>query len=84
MTSKQIIVEVVGKDKFWENAFRVEWAHQYPDRPLEFETPHRCLAEPAWLEDLVRVGGQTFCRVTRAPDNPARRDLFGSLFPWRK
>ena len=84
MSGKKITVEIEGRDKFWENALRVEWEHEYPDRQLEFESPQRCLIDPAWFDDLTQVGARVFCRITRAPDNPARRQLFGSLFPWRR
>ena len=80
---QQIRIEIEGKDEFWGRAFHVEWADQFPDRKLTADGLGHYLADPEWLRDLERVGEQTFCRVTRAPENPRRRQWFSSLFPTR-
>ena len=82
--AQQIRIEIKGKDEFWGRAFHVEWESQFPDRPLISEgAGYYIAADPAWLADLERVGRETFCRVTRAPDNPKRRQWINSLFPNR-
>lgn len=80
---RQIKIEITGKDEFWGRAFHVEWEHQFPDRKLGSDGAGRFLAQGEWFDDLERVGGQTFCTVVRAPDNPRRREWIGSLIPRR-
>ena len=70
---RRIRFEIKGKDGFWERAFHVEWEHQFPDRALTSSGAEQFIADNEWFDDLERVGAQTFCRVVRAPDNPARR-----------
>ena len=79
----QIRIQIAGKDAFWGRAFHVEWAHQYPDRVLVSDGLNFLLARAEWLEDLERVGTETFCRVILAPENPRRREWMGTLMPWR-
>ncbi len=80
---QQIRIEIKGKDEFWGRAFHVEWESQFPDRALISDGAGHYIADLVWLADLERVGRQTFCEVTRAPDNPRRRQWFNSLLPTR-
>jgi hypothetical protein len=80
---KRIRVEIAGKDEFWSRAFHVEWEHQFPERKLIADGAGHYEAEPEWLDDLERVAAQTFCRITRAPDNPQRREWLSSIIPRR-
>ena len=78
-----IRIEITGKDGFWEQAFHVEWEDQFPDRKLTSDEGGRFMATTEWLDDLVRVGKETFCTVVRAPQNPRRREWMTSLMPKR-
>jgi hypothetical protein len=80
---RRIRVEIKPRDEFWGRAFLVEWEYQFPDRKLVGEGASHFFAELEWLSDLERVGGQTFCVVTRAPDNPPRRKWMSSLIARR-
>lgn len=80
---QQLRIEIMGKDSFWEEAFHVEWRHQFPDRKLESDGAGRFYALGAWLSDLQRVGEETFCTIVRAPENPRRREWINSLIPRR-
>lgn len=81
---QRIRVEITSKHGFWERAFHVEWEHQFPDRTLNPDGLGRFFAQSEWLDDLERVGGKTFCTVRQAPENPTRREWFGSLIPRRQ
>ncbi len=81
--TQQIKIEISGKDDFWERAFHVEWEYQYPDRRVDSTGGRSFLARSEWLEDLERVGSQTFCTIVRAPENPRRREWLSSLIPRR-
>ena len=80
---QRIRIEIKGKDEFWGRAFHVEWASQFPERALVSDDDGQYVVNLAWLPDLERVGRETFCLVTRAPDNPKRRQWFNSLLPNR-
>lgn len=80
---RQIRIEIKSKDEFWARAFHVEWEYQFPGRKLVAEAESFYFAEPEWLGDLERVGAQTFSSVTRAPDNPRRREWMNSLLARR-
>ena len=80
---QRIKIEIMGKDDFWGRAFHVEWEYRFPDRKLASDGAGRFLAENEWLDDLERVGSQTFCTIVRAPENPRRREWMSSLIPWR-
>ena len=80
---QRIRIEIIGKDEFWARAFHVEWEYQFPDRKLASDGAGRFLALGDWLNDLERVGSQTFCTVVQAPENPRRREWIGSLMPRR-
>jgi len=69
----EVKIEIKGKDEFWERAFHVEWSDQFPYRKITSDTSGHFLVAPEWLEDLERVGAQTFCTVIQAPENPERR-----------
>ena len=81
--SQEVRIEINGKDEFWGRAFHVEWESQFPDRVLVSAGAGQYAADAAWLADLERVGRETFCTVTRAPDNPRRRQWINSLLPTR-
>jgi hypothetical protein len=81
--ARQLKVEIKGKDEFWGRAFHVEWESQFPGRTLASDGTGRFLAQAGWLDDLERVGEQTFCTILRAPENPRRREWIGSLIPRR-
>ena len=81
--TQEIKIEITGKDAFWGRAFHVEWEYQYPARKLDSDGAGRFVAQSEWLGDLERVGGQTFCTIVRAPENPRRREWMSSLIPWR-
>lgn len=78
---QRIRIEIIGKDDFWGRAFHVEWEFQFPDRKLGSDEAGRFLAQSEWLDDLERVGDQTFCTIVRAPENPQRREWMSSLIP---
>jgi hypothetical protein len=80
---RRIRIEIKPRDEFWGRAFHVEWEYQFPDRNLAPDGANHFSAELEWLGDLGRVGAQTFCAVTRAPDNPPRREWMSSLVPRR-
>ena len=80
---QRIKIEIIGKDSFWERAFHVEWESQFPDRALIADGAGHYIADPDWLADLEKVGRETFCSVTRSPDNPRRRQWISSLLPTR-
>ena len=80
---QRIRIEIMGKDDFWERAFHVEWEYQFPDRKLDPDKSGCLLAPQEWLPDLERVGGETFCTIIRAPDNPRRREWLSSLIARR-
>ena len=81
--NQEIRIEIKGKDEFWGRAFHVEWESRFPERALVSDDAGHYIVDPAWLSDLERVGRETFCQVTRAPDNPKRRQWFNSLLPTR-
>jgi hypothetical protein len=81
--AEQVKVEINGKDEFWGRAFHVEWHHQFPERALTSDSAGRFLARSEWLDDLERVGSQTFCKIVRAPENLRRREWMGTLIPRR-
>ena len=76
---QQIRIEIKSKDEFWGRAFHIEWEYQFPDRKLGASAGSFFFAELEWLSDLERVGAQTFSSVTRAPENPLRREWIGTL-----
>lgn len=80
---RRIKIEIRPRDEFWGRAFHVEWEHQFPGRKLIPDGPNHFFAELEWLSDLARVGGQSFCDVTRAPDNLPRRKWISSLIARR-
>ena len=71
-------IEIRGKDEFWGRAFHVEWEDQFPDRKLTSDGEY-FIAEREWLDSLVRVGSQTFCKIVLAPENVLRRRWMISL-----
>ena len=73
---RQIRIEVEGRDKFWRNAFFVEWERRFPARDIK-PAPHDLyVVDAEWLADLERVAGACFSRVIVAPDDPDRRQWF--------
>ncbi|HKY03272.1 MAG TPA: hypothetical protein VJQ56_00180 [Blastocatellia bacterium] len=74
-----VIVEITGRDEFWQRAFHVEWEYQFPDRKLSPTGRTSFRAQAAWLDDLDRVGRETFCRVERTPASRERRRWLGAL-----
>jgi len=81
--NRRVRIHIKGKDTFWSQAFHVEWQDQFADRKLIEDGAGYYLADEAWLDDLERVGQQTYCEILRAPDNPHRRNWFGSILPRR-
>ena len=79
--SQRIRIKIKGKDTFWSQAFHVEWQDQFADRKLVDDGSGHYFADEAWLDDLRRVGAQTFCEILIAPDNPHRRGWLNSLLP---
>jgi hypothetical protein len=77
--AQQIRIQIKGKDAFWGRAFHVEWEYQFPDRALVSDNSSCFLARAEWLEDLERVGAETFCKVFQAPENPRRREWMGAF-----
>lgn len=76
---QQVRIEIKGRDEFWGRAFHVEWQHQFPARKLVSAGKDSFLAELDWMSDLERVAAETFCRITRAPENPRRREWLSSI-----
>ena len=81
---RQIRVEIVGRNEFWQKAFFVEWKHQFPERDLTPEQHGLYEVDAEWLADLERVGGECFSRVVVAPDDPDRRRWFRRFLPRRE
>lgn len=71
----EVRIEIVGRNDFWRNAFRIEWDYQFPDRRLSEDSPGFFRVPKEWLEDLERVAAQCFSRVLLAPSDPGRRQL---------
>ena len=80
---RQSRIEITGKDEFWSRAFHVEWRHQFSDRKLVGVGAGLYLAEAEWMGDIEQVAAQTYCRVTRAPENPRRREWINSIIGGR-
>ena len=80
---RQIRIEITGKDEFWGRAFHVEWQYQFADRKLIEDGAGHYLAEIEWMDDIEQVAAETFCRVTRAPENPRRREWISSIIGGR-
>lgn len=78
---RRIRVEIVGRDKFWERAVWVEWAHQFPGREVVHESGQFYLIEPEWLADMERVARECQSRAVVAPANVGRRLWFRRLLP---
>jgi hypothetical protein len=78
--ASRIRIEIKSRNEFWQNAVRVEWEYQFPNRKLEPESQGFYLIEENWLEDLQRVTAQCFSEVLLAPRDPGRRQLFRKLF----
>lgn len=82
--SRQLRVEITGRDEFWRNAVFVEWNAQFPERNLVAESNGSYLIPADWLNDLARIAGECFSKVVIAPANPSRRLLFRQLMPHRQ
>ena len=78
---RRIRVEIVGRDSFWRHAVKIEWEHQFPDRPLAADANGFYLIPADWLPDLERVAEQCFSKVLIAPEDPSRRFWFRRLIP---
>jgi hypothetical protein len=81
MVVMKLRVEIVGRDKFWEKAVWVEWAHQFPGREVVHESGPFYLIEPEWLADMERVARECQSRAVVAPANVGRRLWFRRLLP---
>ncbi len=81
--SNAVQVEITGRDEFWQRAFHVEWEHQFPDRKLSQTGRNRFRAHRVWLDDLDRVGRETFCRIVPMPVSRERRRWIGALLARR-
>ena len=76
---RRIRVEIVGRDKFWEKAVWVEWAHRFPGREAVHESGPFDLIEPEWLADMELVARECQSRALVAPANVGRRLWFRRL-----
>jgi hypothetical protein len=77
---KPIRVEINGRNSFWQNAVKVEWEHQYPDRKWIEQGDKFYVIEADWLLDLQRVANQCFATAVIAPADVGKRKLFRTLF----
>jgi hypothetical protein len=77
---KPIRVEITGRNSFWQNAVKVEWEHQYPERPWIEQGDRYYVIEADWLADLQRVANQCFSTAVIAPEDVGKRQLFRTLF----
>ena len=77
---KPIRVEITGRNSFWQNAVKVEWEHQYPDRKWIEQGDKYYVIEAAWLTDLQRVAQQCFATAIIAPEDISKRTMFRTLF----
>ncbi len=77
---KPIRVEITGRNSFWENAVKVEWEDQFPQRHWIAQGNKYYLIEAEWLEDLQRVANQCFAKAIIAPDDVSKRKMFRQLF----
>lgn len=81
MPKNEITVEITSRNDFWENAFKVEWEYQFPDRALVQDDEGHFKVSADWVSDLERVAKQCFSTVQLPPESPDRRRLFRRLFP---
>ncbi len=77
---KPIRVEITGRNSFWQNAVKVEWNHQYPDRKWIEQGEKFYVIEAEWLTDLQRVAQQCFATAVIAPEDISKRKMFRTLF----
>ena len=77
---KPIRVEITGRNSFWQNAVKVEWNHQYPDRTWIEQGDKFYVIEADWLMDLQRIAQQCFATALVAPEDISKRNMFRSLF----
>jgi hypothetical protein len=77
---KTIRVEITGRNSFWQNAVKVEWEHQYPDRKWIEQGDRFYVIEADWLLDLQRVANQCFATAVVAPEDVGKRKMFRTLF----
>ncbi len=77
---KPIRVEITGRNSFWQNAVKVEWNHQYPDRKWIEQGDKFYLIDAEWLTDLQRVANQCFASAVIAPEDVSKRNMFRTLF----
>ena len=77
---KPIRVEITGRNSFWQNAVKVEWEHQYPERKWIEQGDKYYVIEAAWLTDLQRVAQQCFATAIIAPEDVSKRNMFRALF----
>lgn len=76
---KPIRVEITGRNSFWQNAVKVEWGHQYPDRQWIAQGDRFYVIEADWLLDVQRVAHQCFATAVVAPEDVGKRKLFRQL-----
>jgi hypothetical protein len=81
--SKQIRVEIVGRDEFWSNAVLVEWKHRYPERQLVSEANGWYMIDTEWLDSLKDVATDCNAKVVPGPNDPSRRSLFRQFLPFQ-
>ena len=77
---KPIRVEITGRNSFWQNAVKVEWEHQYPDRKWIEQGDRFYMIEAEWLLDVQRIASQCFATAIIAPEDVGRRNLFRQIF----
>jgi hypothetical protein len=77
---KPIRVEITGRNSFWQNAVKVEWEHQYPDRKWIAQGERFYVIEADWLLDVQRIAHQCFATAIIAPEDVGKRKLFRQLF----
>jgi hypothetical protein len=77
---KPIRVEITGRNPFWQNAVKVEWEYQYPERKWIEQGGRYYVIEADWLKDLQRVANQCFSTAVIAPEDVGKRKMFRTLF----
>lgn len=77
---KPIRVEINARNSFWQNAVKVEWQHQYPDRQWIEQEDQFYLIEADWLLDLQRIANQCFASAIIAPEDVSKRKMFRTMF----
>ena len=74
--AKQIKIEILAKDNFWNDAVQIEWTNRHPDKKLILLDKGVYSIDNDWLSELIDVAVECNSKIVLAPGNPGRRSLF--------